>query len=496
MSAGKLESYRSKRDPTKTPEPIPKDKARRPAAKKSSAKPPSRPDRFVIQEHHARALHWDFRLERDGVLVSWALPKGLPLDPDHNHLAIHTEDHPLEYGSFEGKIPQGQYGGGTVTISDRGTYECEKWSDHEVMVVLHGGKVEGRYVLFRTKKGPGSAKPDGWMIHRMDAAPEGFEPLPELIRPMLCRPGDLPERDAGLAYEMKWDGVRAVAYVDGGRVRYVSRNDLDVTVSYPELRGLGDALASHPAVVDGEIVALDDGGRPSFRLLQQRMHVADAARARRLADTVPVSYMIFDVLHLDGRSTLELSYDERRARLESLHLAGPSWATPPAFVDASGADVFGAAVDQGLEGVVAKRRDSPYRPGQRPGTWVKVKHFRTQEVVIGGWTPGKGARSGDIGALLLGLPEVGGLRYVGKVGTGFTDETLHDLGSRLASLEQTTSPFAGVLPKAQVAGARWAEPALVGEVRFTEWTGERRLRHPSWRGLREDKTPGDVVVES
>jgi bifunctional non-homologous end joining protein LigD len=486
MTPGELESYRKKRDPNKTPEPMPTTKRSR----RGSAKP-----QFVIQEHHATALHWDFRLERDGVLVSWALPKGLPLDPGRNHLAIHTEDHPLEYSSFEGEIPKGEYGGGTVTRWDHGTYDEEKWSEREVMVVLHGTRAEGRYVLFKTARGSGGPGRDSWMIHRMDPAPAGYERVPERIAPMLCRTAELPADDSGWAYEPKWDGLRAVAYVEGGRVRFVSRNDKDVTVSFPELRELGEALSGHPGVYDGEIIAPDDQGRPSFSRLQQRMHVADATRARRLAASTPVTYMLFDVLHLDGHSTLALDYDERRQRLESLRLTGAHFDTPARFVDAAGADVFDAVVEAGMEGLVAKRRDSPYRPGERPGTWLKVKHFATQEVVIGGFTPGKGARARTIGALLLGLPGTEGLVYVGKVGTGFTDADLADLTTRLGALEVPASPFVGDLPRAHVRGARWVRPVLVGEVQFGEWTEEHRLRHPSWRGLRPDKDPAAVIAE-
>lgn len=511
----KLDTYRAKRRAARTPEPVPtetqaKRGARRPAAKPgATAKRPGAPI-FVIQEHHARALHWDFRLEHDGVLVSWAVPKGLPVDPGQNHLAVHTEDHPMEYADFEGEIPSGEYGGGRVILWDRGHYECEKWSEREVKVVLHGRRIQGRYVLFSTAK-PGAAKGatargggatagrpgrDNWMVHRMDPAPADWEPLPELVRPMLCQTGDLPADDAGWAYEFKWDGVRAMVYVEGGRVRIVSRNDREVTVAYPELRALGEALGSRPAVLDGEIVALDDQGRPSFGVLQQRIHISEAARARRLAERVPATFMAFDVVHLDGHPTVDLPYDERRRLLASLDLDGPSWHTPPGFTDAAGADVMAAATDRGLEGVVAKRRDSVYRPGRRSESWVKVKRFCTQDVVVGGWTPGRGRRAGALGALLLGLPGDDGLVYVGKVGTGFTDHALEDLEARLAKLERANSPFAGTLPRAQVAEARWVRPALVGEVRFTEWTGDGRLRHPAWRGLRPEMKPAEVVRES
>ena len=498
--AGKLDTYRRKRDPKRTPEPVP---ATDPVPRgNNDTVVRGDGNTFVIQEHHARALHWDFRLERDGVLVSWAVPKGLPLDPKTNHLAVQTEDHPIDYGSFEGEIPAGEYGGGKVILWDRGTYETEKWTEREVMVVLHGSRVSGRYVLFRTKD-------KNWMVHRMDPPPRpDWQPLPELIRPMLAIPGTLPPPDADSAwgYEMKWDGVRAVVYVDGGRARAMTRNDRDVTGSYPELRALGEAMGATQAVLDGELVTFDTEGRPSFGRLRQRMHVTGASQIRRLAAEVPVVYLIFDLLHLDGRSLLELPYAQRREFLDGLGPAGPSWQTPPYFAG-GGADVLGASLEQGLEGVVAKRLDSVYLPGRRSDAWRKVKNVRTQEVVIVGWKPGKGRREGRIGSLLLALPGDDGLRYAGHVGTGFTTQMLDDLAARLRPLERKTSPLAQDPPRAHAKDARrvsiersemttWVTPKLVGEVTFTEWTGDGLLRHPSWRGLRPDKTPAEVTRES
>jgi bifunctional non-homologous end joining protein LigD len=447
---------------------------------------PGEGNSFVVQEHHATALHWDFRLEHDGVLVSWALPKGVPPDPKVNHLAVHTEDHPLEYATFGGDIPKGEYGGGTVKIWDHGTYDLEKWTDREVKVVLHGERVRGRFVLFQTGG-------KNWMIHRMDApAKPDWKPLPELIKPMLAVAGALPAA-ADWAFEMKWDGVRAVSYSEGGRVRALSRNDRDITVSYPELRALGLALGTTQVVLDGELVAFAHG-RPNFGTLQQRMHIADARTARKLAEQVPVVYVIFDLLHLEGRSLLKLPYDDRRELLESLELNGASWQTAPVFYD-SGPDVLEASAAAGMEGVVAKRRDSTYLPGRRSPAWTKVKHFRTQEVVIGGWHPGNGRRAGGIGSLMMGVPDEDGLRYVGQVGTGFTDKMLDDLGARLAKHERKTSPFSGQLPAPARKDARWVTPLLVGEVAFSERTSDGLLRQPAWRGLRPDKGVQDVRDE-
>jgi bifunctional non-homologous end joining protein LigD len=478
-----LETYRRKRDPHRTPEPVPPP----------GPLPAGNDDTFVIQEHHARALHWDFRLERSGVLVSWAVPKGLPLDPHTNHLAKQTEDHPLDYAAFAGEIPAGEYGGGRVISWDHGTYSCEKWTDREVKVVLHGSRLSGRYVLFRT----GPAESRNWMVHRMDPPPKpDWQPMPELIRPMLAVPAGIrPEPDEDWAQEFKWDGVRAILYVDGGRPRVRSRSDRDVTASYPELRALAEAQGARQIVLDGEIVAMDAAGRPSFGRLQERMHITKAAQVRRLMQTVPATYLIFDVLHLDGRSTLELPYAQRRALLESLELAGPSWATAPSFVG-GGAAVLEASQEAGMEGVVAKRLDSPYLPGRRSECWLKVKNLRTQEVIIGGWKPGAGRQGNTFGSLLLGVPGEHGLDYVGHVGTGFSDAVLRDLQQRLDGLAGAESPFAVDVPREYARGARWVRPVLVGEVAYSELTRDGRLRHPTWRGLRADKEPAQVRYES
>ncbi|RJK96457.1 non-homologous end-joining DNA ligase [Vallicoccus soli] len=476
MPEDRLSTYRSKRDAARTPEPVPEGPL-----------PTGGDDTFVVQEHHARALHWDFRLERGGVLVSWAVPKGLPDDPRRNHLAVHTEDHPLEYASFSGDIPAGEYGGGSVLLWDRGTYETLKWRDDEVQVVLHGARVQGRFTLFRTGG-------DQWMVHRMDAPPRpGWEPAPELVRPMLATAGPLPpaREEDRWAYEMKWDGVRAVVYVDGGRARVLTRNDREVGATYPEVAQMAEALGALTVVLDGELVAFHEG-RPDFGHLQQRMHVQRPSRA--LVAAVPVSYLVFDVLWHEGRSLLAEPYAVRRSLLESLDLRGPRWDTPPVFLGA-GSEALAASGAAGLEGVVAKRVDAPYAPGARSRAWVKVKHQRTQEVVVGGWKPGEGRRSGGIGSLLLGIPGPDGLEYVGHVGTGFSGAVLDDLLRRLRPHVRRTSPFHAELPAKDRRDAVWVTPRLVGEVVYGEWTRDGRLRHPVWRGLREDKAPGDVVRE-
>jgi bifunctional non-homologous end joining protein LigD len=471
---GKLSEYRRKRDATRTPEPVPA----------SEALPTGGDDTFVIQEHHARRLHWDVRLERDGVLVSWAVPKGLPTEPGPVRLAVHTEDHPLEYATFEGRIPRGEYGAGRMIVWDRGHYETVKWSAREVSVTFHGNRVRGRYVFFRSG--------EDWMVRRADPPQDGdWDRLPERMAPMLATAGTLPaaEDDADWAYEFKWDGVRALARVDGGRLQLFSRNGNDITATYPELRSLGEELGSTQVWLDGEIVSMVEG-RPSFKALQARMHAGEN-RARQLSKHAPVTYLIFDVLHLEGESHLRTPYRRRRRILEDLDLDGTCWRVPPSF-PAEGPAVVQTAQEQRLEGVLAKRLDSVYRPGRRSADWIKITDLHALEVVIGGWKPGEGRRSGSFGSLLLGIPEPGGLRYVGQVGTGFTEDMLETVSAKLRRLERKTSPFLEV-PRDRARQARWVSPKLVGEVVFKEWTADRRLRAPAWRGLRPDRSPEELA---
>ncbi|MFF5083333.1 non-homologous end-joining DNA ligase [Actinoplanes sp. NPDC000266] len=310
----------------------------------------------------------------------------------------------------------------------------------------------------------------------------------ELVRPMLAALGPLPT-GAGWAFEFKYDGVRAVTYAEDGEVRALTRNDNDVTGTYPELAEVATLLRGRPAILDGEIVALEAGERPSFALLQNRMHIAAPPAA--LLRAVPVRYYVFDVLHLDGRSTIDLPYRQRRELLAELRLDGATVRTPAYFPDA-GAGVLAAAKLSGFEGVVAKRQDGVYRPGRRSAEWTKVPLIRTQEVMIIGYEPGQGRRSGTIGSLLLAVPGQEGLRYAGQVGTGFTDAMLQHLTVELDARRRPTAPVAGV-PREHARHARWAEPSLVGEVAFRNWTVDGRLRHASWRGLRPDRDVSSLV---
>lgn len=326
-----------------------------------------------------------------------------------------------------------------------------------------------------------------------DVGHDGRDPgPPEVVLPMLAVAGPTPT-GAGWAFEFKWDGVRAVTAVGGGEVRVASRNGNDVTHSYPELAVLGDLLAGHRAVLDGEIVALGPDGRPWFSLLQQRMHVQRPSGV--LLTRVAVTYYLFDLLWLDGQTLVDQPYQRRRARLDELVPRGatPRIWVPQYYADISGAQLLEVAGEHGLEGVVAKRLASRYEPGRRSAAWVKTALMRTQEVVVGGWKPGEGRRAGTIGSLLLGAhDQAGRLVYVGHVGTGFSDRVLRDLRTRLRELERPGSPFDTPVPREHARYAHWVDPVLVGEVEYRTLTAEGRLRHSAWRGLRPDKTPDEV----
>jgi len=480
VNPDRLAEYRGKRDPSRTPEPVP---AVPPQAAPGGTGSGGAAGIFVVQEHRARRLHWDFRLERDGVLVSWALPKGVPDDPGVNHLAVRTEDHPLEYAGFHGEIPRGEYGAGPVTIWDHGTYEILKWDAREVKVNLRGERLTGGYVLFATGG-------KNWMIHRERL------PLPATLTPMLASPGEPPSRDLeAWAVEFKWDGVRALAFIEAGRLRLVSRTGKDITATYPEVAGIGHAIARKQALLDGEIVAFS-GGRPDFEALQPRMHVSSPAQAIRLAEQTPVTYLAFDVLQLDGRPLTALPYMERRKILESIMLNGGGWLCPPTFPGEDLDAVLAASVANGLEGVVIKRLGSAYEPGARSGQWRKIKNLLRQEVVVAGWKPGKGNRAGLIGSLLVGVYSDGKLVYCGHVGTGFSDTALRMLTDRLTSLRRPDSPFDGPVPPEYARPAVWVAPRLVIEVTFDRWTRAGRMIAPAYQGLRDDKDPADVVRET
>lgn len=509
-SAGPLAMYLSMRKTGVTPEPMPST---------SWGGPGDGDPTFVIQEHQARRLHYDFRLERDGVLKSWAVPKGVPDDAGTNHLAVQTEDHPLEYGSFEGTIPKGEYGAGSVTIWDAGTYATEKWRDDEIIVDVDGrpggplGQV--RLALIRTD---GEGEKSTWLMHRMKdqhpalARTSGFEtpasrapqpgkaahpsgPVAIRERPMLATAGTLGMLAGGeWALEWKWDGIRVLARAGEGGIRLLSRNGNDVTARYPELVGLPRVL-SHDALVDGEIVALDDDGRPSFERLQQRMNLTRVREIERLAASVPVRLLLFDVLEIAGASVTAEPYRRRRELLDDLFTARRGVPVEvPAQAPGPAADALEESRRLGLEGLVAKRPDSPYRPGVRSEAWLKLKLTRTQEVVIGGYRKGSGTRTGRIRSLLVGIPGEHGLEYAGRVGSGLRELQTERLLAELDKRRQETSPFLEV-PAADLPDAVWVRPEIVGEIEFGEWTSTGVARHPRWRGLRPDKSPRDVRRE-
>ena len=464
----RLTKYRNMRDASKTPEPVPAGKPGKPVTGQGNT--------FVIQEHHARRLHYDFRLERDGVLVSWAVPKNLPETTSVNHLAVHTEDHPLEYGTFEGSIPKGEYGAGKVIIWDSGTYEAEKFRDDgekgEVIVNLHGSRISGRYALIQTNG-------NQWLAHRMkDQTVFVFDE----IAPMLASEGSVAALKAGQwAFEGKWDGYRLLVEVNRGALRVRSRSGRDVTAEYSQLDSLATDLADHHVVLDGEAVVLDKSGVPRFNEMQNR------------GRGTPVEYWAFDLLFLDGRSLLRAKYQDRRKLLETLSSATNLMV--PELLPGDGTQALGYSREHGWEGVVAKKRDSSYQPGRRSASWVKDKNWNTQEVVIGGWKAGEGGRTSGIGSLLMGIPGAGGLHFAGRVGTGFTERDLANLKQALAPLHTEQSPFDAPLPARDTKGVTFVEPLLVGEVRYSEWTPDERLRQSSWRGLRPDKKPSEVVRE-
>lgn len=490
----RLDDYRGKRDFTRTREP-----AGDGGAEESGG-------RFVVQQHDATRLHWDLRLERDGTLASWALPRGLPRDPGDDRVAVRTEDHPLEYLDFHGEIPKGEYGGGTMVIWDRGTYDVHEYNDKKVEVTLRGddGRAQGRYGMFPIGRRGAQGE---WLIHRMEpAADPAREPLPEQLLPMLAKAGELPPRaqEDRWAHEVKWDGIRALLWADHGHVTIRSRTGREIADRYPEVRPIGRALAAAQAlevVLDGELVALDAQGKPSFERLQSRMNAGSEAAIRRAARGAPVTYVVFDLLHRDGRSLLDLPYEERRALLDELELGGPAWRVP-AYHRGNGEALLAATREHGLEGIVSKRLDSRYEPGRRTGAWIKLRNRLRQELVVGGWLEGERGRAGRVGALLVGdRDEPGGpLRYSGRVGSGLSEATLDELRTRLAELRRTRSPFAAPADRAGgrspiPRGAHWVDPVLVADVEYSERTREGVLRQPVFKGLRDDKEPQEVVRE-
>ncbi len=465
-SSDSLADYRRKRDPQQTREPFPD------GVQQGSSQPV-----FVVQRHDARSLHYDFRLERDGALASWAVPKGVPLDPGARALAVHVEDHPLEYASFHGEIPQGQYGAGTVEIWDHGTYELlEEKPGGQLTFELHGGRLRGRWSLVPAHL---DGKEQNWLL--IKGHDEG-EPTAagRTYRPMLATLAAALPRGEPWAYEVKFDGYRALAYIRGGDCTLLSRNDNDLTGRFPEVaKSIVQAVRSPHAVVDGEVCRIDASGRTSFSELQR--------------GTGALVFYAFDLLELDGVPRIDLPLQERKRQLREL-LDGrvKTVAYSESFDD--GEALFQVAQERGLEGVVAKRLDSVYKEGRRTRDWLKVKTENNEEFVVAGYTRGSGRRAGTFGSLVLAVNEGQELRYVGNVGTGFDDAEIRKLLKLLEPLRRPRTPFPAEpkLPRVRKGDVQWVEPQLVAQVRFGEWTHDGHLRHPTYLGVREDKSAAEV----
>src|SRR5436190_3172172 len=469
--AQKLSEYRRKRDPGQTPEPF--------GAKGGKAKEPI----FVVQRHDARRLHYDFRLERKGALASWAVPKGVPLEPGQQALAVHVEDHPLDYATFEGEIPAGQYGAGTVEVWDHGTYELlEEKKSGGLTVRLKGERLDGTWALIPAHLN-GDEK--NWLLLRKkDDARPAARPTHRYL-PMLATLTEEVPRGAGWEFEVKWDGYRATATVSQSETVLTSRNGNDLTARFEHVaKEIAKAVKTPHCVLDGEVCALDDTGRASFSAMQQGK------------PGTPIVYYVFDVLEVEGEPLVDLPLVERRKRLEALlDRRNRTVRVSETFDD--GNALLQAATEQQLEGIMAKRLDSRYVQGKRTRDWLKIKTHGEQEFVIAGYTKGTGRRASSFGSLVLGVYEADELVYAGNVGTGFNSKEIDKLLDKLRPLRRDTSPFREVpkMPKVRKSDVIWVEPKLVCEVEFAEWTHDGRLRAPSYKGLREDKAAEEVRRE-
>jgi bifunctional non-homologous end joining protein LigD len=463
-----LSEYRRKRDPEQTPEPF--------TGGTTGATPI-----FVVQRHDARRLHYDFRLERAGALASWAVPKGVPVEPGAKALAVHVEDHPLEYATFHGEIPAGQYGAGSVEIWDRGTYELlEEKRNGQLTFDLHGERLHGRYTLVPAHL---DGKEQNWLLIKGHDDGSDSNAAPVAYAPMLATLADAVPHGKEWTYEVKFDGFRALAYVRAGECTLVSRNGNSLTERFPGIaKDVAKATKSPNAVLDGEICRVNaETGRATFSELQQGGGV--------------LVYYVFDLLELDGTTLVDDPLEERRERLRALLDARTTTVSFSESFD-DGDALFAVAAEQGLEGVIAKRRGSTYKQ-RRTRDWLKVKTENVQEFVVAGYTQGAGRRAGTFGALVLAVNEGTGLRYVGNVGTGFGDAEIRKLLGLLEPLRRDTPPFAEPpkMPRVRKGDVRWVEPRLVAQVRFGEWTHDGRLRHPAYLGIREDKEAAEVIRE-
>jgi bifunctional non-homologous end joining protein LigD len=496
-SRATLDEYVAKRNFQRTPEPGPPEPGAPPVVSSplpaeahpaglTEIAPLEEGRRFTIQQHHARRLHHDVRFEQDGVLVSFAVPKRLPEEPGVRHLAVNTEDHPLDYLTFSGSIPAGEYGGGEVRLFDLGSYEPLEVADGKLTVRLHGTRYQGaEYHLFRTRDRDWLVILAGKVSLPQPAPPPTYEPM------MAVLTAEAFDDDEWL-FEVKWDGHRCLANL-GTATRLTSRTQRDMTAQFPELIDMHRQLAARNAVVDGEIVALDRNGRPSFERMQDRFHRTPEELARNKG-RVPVQFLAFDLLWLDGQPLLDLPLVERRARLNEV-LVETRDIRLSQVVEGAGKRFFKQVRELELEGIVAKRAASPYRPGTRSHDWRKIKALCLQDCVIVGWTPGKGGRAATLGSLLLATYDDGRLRYAGNVGTGFTHAFLADLLERLQELQVPKPMFEGFEGTPRPRGARFVRPELVCEVEYLKWTQDDKLRAAAFKGLRPDKPPTDARRE-
>jgi bifunctional non-homologous end joining protein LigD len=548
----KLEEYRRKRRFDRTPEP-----SGEPVAGKAEAKPASAPkstrlpkpklpqlvvrpgaehgDTFVVQKHRATRMHYDFRLAIDGTLKSWAVPKGPSQSHADKRLAVMTEDHPLDYANFEGKIPEGNYGAGTVMVWDRGTFQIEgdldalkQLAKGEIKFKLNGEKLRGSFVLVKLKqsekgnewlmiKHKDAAEDSSWNIDEHDGSaltgrtieeireelppkrqlipirPEELQgahksSMPSKVEPMLATLSDHPFSDPNWLFEIKWDGVRAMARIENGDLTLRSRNSVDITQRYPELASLPDALAAREAILDGEIVALDAQGLSNFERLQERMHVRTPSE--QLVAQVPVVYYAFDLLYCDGYDLRKAPLLERKQLLSRLMHTFERFRYSDHQLE-KGKELFQLAKENGLEGVLAKRTDSPY-VSERSPYWLKLKITQTVDAVVGGWTEAR-TPALSFGSLLLGLYQGKELRFIGHVGSGFDAKKQKELSARLKELAAPACPFDAV-PETNEKPS-WVSPQLVARVKFSGWTDEHALRHPVFVALREDARPTDCQWE-
>jgi bifunctional non-homologous end joining protein LigD len=498
--------------------------------------------RFVVQKHEASRLHYDFRLEMGGTLKSWAVPKGFPYARGEKHLAVHVEDHPVAYAEFEGAIPKGQYGGGTVMVWDRGTFEpltrapAKDLEKGKLHFVLHGEKLEGEWYLVRLRDGdnqwllikggedmkPLPKKQDDksalsgksmkelsrgdrvWeskeastgrsVAHKTKRVAKAAE-LPAFVEPMKAKLALAPPRGNWI-YEIKFDGWRALALKGGRQARLLSRNEKDFGAKFPEIMESVAALDAQDAVLDGEIVALDEKGRSSFQLLQ----------AYELGqERPPIFFYAFDILQLNGLDLKDLPLRERKSKLENLLKKPPGVIRYSAPLGSEAGPLLEKVRQLGLEGLIGKLEGSVYQPGRRSGSWIKLKLLLEQEFVIGGYTDPEGSRR-NFGSVIVGFYEGKKLLFAGKVGTGFNDALLRRLHARLKKIARQSCPFANLpVPRGNKWGqgitasemkyCHWVEPRMVCQVKFSEWTRDGRLRQPVFLGIREDKEPAEVVRE-